>query len=327
MPIISAPHEFNEDHLYVDLSESLGIPLYLKCEGFNFSGSLKQKAAAEMVEAAEGAGVLTFGSILVESSSGNIGVALSVIAANKGYRFVCVTDSRCNVATQQLMKALGTEVHVITEPAADGGFLSARLAHVRSLCMSDRRYVWLNQYTNPNNWGAHYRSTAPDIARQFPALQVLFVGAGTTGTLMGCARWYREYQPTVSIVAVDSVGSAIFGGPEGPRLIPGIGAGIRPPLLDESIVDDIVLVPEAESIRACRQMASRGFLFGGSTGTVVAGASRWFAENPCGSRAPSAVAISADLGERYLSTVYDDAWLQNTYGLTAARISDAVAAR
>ena len=126
MSVISVPQAFNEDDLYVDLRPIFGRSLFLKCEGFNFAGSIKLKAAAEMVEAAERDGVLTPGSILVESSSGNLGVALSVIAASKGYRFLCVTDSRCNLSTRLLMEALGSQVHVIAEPDAAGGFLGAR---------------------------------------------------------------------------------------------------------------------------------------------------------------------------------------------------------
>ena len=116
MTIISVPQAFNEDDLYVDLRSILGQQLYLKCEGFNFAGSIKLKAAAEMVEGAERDGRLTPKSVLVESSSGNLGVALSMIAASKGYRFLCVTDSRCNLLTRLLMEALGSQVHVITEP-------------------------------------------------------------------------------------------------------------------------------------------------------------------------------------------------------------------
>jgi N-(2-amino-2-carboxyethyl)-L-glutamate synthase len=183
VPVISAPQAFNEDELYVDLRSIFGRALFLKCEGFNFAGSIKLKAANEMVETAERDGVLTPRSVLVESSSGNLGVALSIIAASKGYRFICVTDSRCNLPTRLLMEALGSQVHVIAEPDAVGGFLGARIEYVRRLCASDDRYVWLNQYTNPGNWQAHYRTTAPAIAREFPHLDVLFVGAGTTGTL------------------------------------------------------------------------------------------------------------------------------------------------
>ena len=129
-----------------------------------------------MVEAADRDGVLTPGSVLVESSSGNLGVALSMITASKGYRFLCVTDSRCNRSAKLLMEALGSQVHVMTEADPIGGLLGARLNYIRALCASDDRYVWLNQYANPGNWMAHYRTTAPAIARHFPQLDVLFVG-------------------------------------------------------------------------------------------------------------------------------------------------------
>ena len=312
MPVISAPEAFNEDDLFVDLRSTLGRSLFLKCEGFNFAGSIKLKSAREMVEAAKRDGLLSPSSVLVESSSGNLGVALSMIAASKGYRFMCVTDSRCNVATRLLMEALGSEVHVITKPDPVSGLLGARIDFIRTLCASDDRYVWLNQYTNPGNWKAHYRTTAPEIARQFPQLDVLFIGAGTTGTLMGCARYFREWHRPIRIVAVDSVGSVAFGGPPARRMIPGVGTGIRPPLLDESFVDEVIHVEEVDTIRVCRRLAGRGFLFGGSTGTVLSGAMGWLAQHPALDL--TAVAIAPDLGERYLDTIYQADWLQDHYG-------------
>jgi 2,3-diaminopropionate biosynthesis protein SbnA len=314
MSIVSFPQSFNVEDLYIDLQPIFGHSLFLKCEGFNFAGSIKLKAAAEMVEAAERDGVLKPGSILVESSSGNLGVALSMIAASKGYRFLCVTDIRCNRSTRLLMEALGSQVHVITEQDANGGgFLGARLAYVRALCASDDRYVWLNQYTNQNNWKAHYRTTAPAIARQFPHLDVLFVGAGTTGTLMGCARYFKEKHPSVRVVAVDTVGSVTFGGAPGRRMIPGLGMGVHPPLLDESFVDEVVMVEEPDTIRTCHRLARRGFLFGGSTGTVVSGAISWLNQHDERNEL-TAVTISPDLGERYLNTVYQPDWLKDVYG-------------
>jgi 2,3-diaminopropionate biosynthesis protein SbnA len=310
--IISTPQGFNEEELYVDLEPTFGQSLFLKCEGFNFAGSIKLKAATEMVEAAEREGVLMPGSVLVESSSGNLGVALSMIAASKGYGFLCVTDSRCNLSTKRLMQAFGSQVHVITEPADVGGFLGARINYVRALCASDDRYVWLNQYANPQNWKAHYRRTAPAIASQFPQLDVLFVGAGTCGTLMGCAHYFREWHRPVRVVAVDSVGSVTFGGEPARRMIPGLGMNVRPPMLDESYVDEVVRVEEADTIRTCHRLAGSGFLFGGSTGTVVSGAMGWLARN--GSQDLTAVAIAPDFGERYLDTVYQENWVQDLYG-------------
>ena len=324
MTVISVPQEFNVEELYVDLRSSFGRPLFLKCEGLNFAGSIKLKPAAEMVNAAEQAGRLTPRSILVESSSGNLGVALSMIAASKSYRFLCVTDSRCNLSTRLLMKALGGEVHLITEPDPESGFLGARLDYVRALCASDDRYLWLNQYANPGNWMSHYRTTAPSIARSFPDLDVLFVGAGTTGTLMGCARFFREWHRPVRIVAVDAAGSVTFGGAPGRRMIPGLGTSVRPQLLDESYVDEVMHIEEADTIRACHRLARTGFLFGGSTGTVVSGALDWLDRHD--RPGLTAVGIAPDLGERYIDTIYQANWVQALYGddaLGSSELSDA----
>jgi cysteine synthase A len=146
---------------------------------------------------------------------------------------------------------------------------------------------------------------------------VLFVGAGTTGTLMGCARFFNEWHRPVRIVAVDSVGSVAFGGASGRRMIPGLGTSVPPPLLDVSYVDELIRVEEADTIRACHRLASRGFLFGGSTGTVVSGAMGWLAEHDASGL--TAVAIAPDLGERYLDTVYQTNWLQDLYGTDVLR--------
>ena len=313
MTVISMPQDFNVDDLYIDLRPMSGHSLFLKCEGFNFAGSIKLKAASAMVEGAERSGVLRPGSVLVESSSGNLGVALSMIAASKGYGFVCVTDSRCNGSTRRLMEALGSQVHVITTPDEVTGFLGARLDYVRRLCAADARYVWLNQYENDENWRAHSRTTAPAIARHFPRLDVLFVGAGTTGTLMGCARFFRQWHRPVQVVAVDSVGSVTFGAQPARRMIPGLGTGVRPELLDESFVDDVVWVEEVDTVRACHRLARRGFLFGGSTGTVVSGAAGWLARNDPMEQL-TAAAIAPDLGERYLDTLYQSNWVSDLYG-------------
>ncbi|RJQ87278.1 2,3-diaminopropionate biosynthesis protein SbnA [Amycolatopsis panacis] len=312
MPVITVPESFNEDDLYVDLRWSFGYSLFLKCEGFNFAGSIKLKAATEMVDSAERDGLLRPDSILVESSSGNLGVALSMIAASRGYRFLCVTDSRCNLATRRAIEALGNEVHIITEPDPDDGFLGARIGHVRALCASDDRYVWLNQYSNANNWRAHYHRTGPEIAAAFPNLDVLFIGAGTTGTLMGCARYFRQWRRPVRVIAIDSVGSVTFGGPAGRRMLPGLGTSVRPQLLDESYVDEVIPVAETDAVRACHRLARNGFLFGGSTGTVVSGATGWLSTHD--THHLTAVAIAPDLGERYLDTIYQTNWLQGIYG-------------
>ncbi|MFG2611294.1 2,3-diaminopropionate biosynthesis protein SbnA [Streptomyces anulatus] len=304
--IIANPLDFNVEDLYVDLRQSVGCPIYLKCEGFNFAGSIKIKAAAAMVAVREERGELRAGGTIIESSSGNMGVALSIVAASRGYRFVCVTDVRCTLAARKTMEALGSEVHVVGEPDADSGYLGARLAYVRKLCEANAGYIWLNQYANEANWRGHYRTTGPEIAKVFPELDVLFIGAGTTGTLMGCARYFRENHPGVTVVAIDTVGSVTFGRPPGQRMIPGLGTSVRPPIFDASYADDVVYVEEAETIRMCHRLAGSGYLFGGSTGTVVSGAAIWMKEH--GRDDMTAVAVSPDFGGNYLDTIYNDEW-------------------
>lgn len=313
MPVISDPIQYAPEDVFVDLRSTFGRRLYLKCEGFNFAGSIKMKAAAQMVTAAELDGSLLPGSTLVESSSGNLGLALSIIAASRGYGFVCVTDARCNPSVRAMMELYGTRVEVITSPSPVGGLLGARIDYVKRLCAEDDRYVWLNQYANPDNWRAHYRTTAPAIAKSFPQLDVLFVGAGTTGTLMGCARYFREHAPRVRVVAVDAEGSVTFGSPARPRLIPGLGTSVRPQILDDSYIDDVVHVSEAETVQACHRMAANGFLFGGSTGTVVSGALRWLDIHTTDEEV-TALTIAPDLGERYLDSIYSGAWLREHFG-------------
>lgn len=287
--------------------------LYIKCEGFNFGGSIKMKVAAAMLAAAEQSGAIGEGSQLIESSSGNLGVALSVLAASKGIPFTCVTDQRCNSHHASGMRALGTQVIVVDEPDPEGGYLKARLDLVRRLCESDQSYVWLDQYNNQANWLAHYRSTAQVILSHFPNLDVLFVGVGTAGTAMGCLRYFRDNGHHARIVAVDSIGSVSFGSAPANRLIPGIGAGVSPPMLDPDAFDGVVLVDEKSTVRMCRALARQGLLFGGSTGTVVEGARAWLEQHDPG-KILRTVCISPDMGDRYLDTVYSDEWVAAHFG-------------
>ncbi|MGW4809453.1 2,3-diaminopropionate biosynthesis protein SbnA [Kitasatospora sp. NPDC004272] len=311
--IVSGAHELLDSDVYVDLRDTLGTNLLVKCEGFNFAGSVKLKAANWMVDAALQDGLLHPDSVLVESSSGNLGVALAVIAAARRLAFVCVTDPKCNPATVRLIEALGATVVVVDGATPDGSYLDARKRRVRELCAADPNHVWLNQYENPANWMAHRDTTAPQIDKRFPDLDVLFVGVGTGGTLTGCARYFRDRRPRVRIVAVDSTGSVNLGGAPGPRHIPGIGASVPMPLVDARLVDAVVRVPEEEALRTCRLLASRGLVLGGSTGTVVSGARQWLAEHDP-DQVLRAVCVSPDLGERYLDTIYDDAWATRHFG-------------
>jgi cysteine synthase A len=213
-----------------------------------------------------------------------------------------------------MMETLGAQVHIVSQPHPSYGLLGARIEHIRRLCAENPRFHWLNQYTNPNAWKAHYQSTAPAIARQFPHLDVLYIGAGTTGTLIGCARYYADHHPRTRIVAIDAEGSTSFGAPAARRMIPGLGTSITPPLLDTSFVHEVLHVSEPHTIRMCHALARHGFLLGGSSGTVVHGAANHLAAHYAHNPEITAVAIAPDLGERYLDTIYQTNWVHDLYG-------------
>jgi cysteine synthase A len=225
-----------------------------------------------------------------------------------------------------MMETLGARVHVITDPSPEGGLLGARMDYVRSQLAADERYVWLNQYSNPAAWQAHYKTTGPQIAAEFDNLDVVFVGAGTTGTLMGVARYFADHYPQVKVVAVDAAGSVTFGGPAKPRMIPGLGTSVRPAHTDESYLADVVMVEERDTVAACHTLAARGMMFGGSTGTVVSGATAWLNENDPNGELVS-VCLAPDMGERYLDTIYNSHWVADVYGdITTTADADLVAA-
>ncbi|MEU3510612.1 2,3-diaminopropionate biosynthesis protein SbnA [Streptomyces longwoodensis] len=301
------------DDVFLELRGALpGSSVFLKLEGMNPAGSVKLKSALGMVEDAESKGVLWPGGRIVESSSGSLGIALAVIAAARGYHFTCVTDPNVSAQSLALIRALGAEVVQVTQRDHNGGYLGTRISHIHRMTAADPGLVWLNQYANPANAQAHARRTATSILKNIGHVDVLIVGAGTTGTLMGCTRHFRAFSPWTRIVAVDTTGSVTFGGPPGLRHIPGLGTSRRPELCRPDQVDEVVLVDEPDAVRMCRRLArEHGLPAGGSTGSVLAALESIADRVPAGSRV---VALSPDMGDRYAKTIYDDMWVAATYG-------------
>ncbi|MEV6976018.1 2,3-diaminopropionate biosynthesis protein SbnA [Kitasatospora sp. NPDC093806] len=309
-------YELVHDDVFLDLGGFIpGVDLILKIEGLNPAGSIKLKTALALIEDAERRGVLRPGGSVIESSSGNLGVALSSVCAARGYAFTCVVDPNTSAQNLALMSAYGATVHLVDQRDANGGFLQSRIDHIQRRLAEDPDLLWLNQYANPANPRAHHDWTAAAIARAVPNPDFLFIGAGTTGTLMGCAEFFREHSPSTRIVAVDAEGSITFGHPAGRRYIPGLGTSRRPEVFRPGLVEDVELVPEREAVRMCRALArQRGLAPGGSTGSVLAAVARRRDRLPAGAKV---VAISPDSGERYLSTVYDDGWVAEKFGAPA----------
>lgn len=290
--------------------------VFLKLEGFNITGSIKVKAAIGLVEDLEHRGIATPGeTVIVESSSGNLGIALSLVCAVKGYEFICVTDPNTNRANIKGMELYGAKVVVVKERDAVGGFLGSRLKRIEQILQSEPNAVWLNQYANTANKNVHAEQTANEIAREFDKVDWMFVGSGTTGTLAGVSERLREVFPGIRIVAVEPTGSVTFGGQPGKRNIPGIGTSVRPKLADLCKPDRVVVVNEQRTVESCLAFAEDyHLLVGGSTGAVLAAIQQMSPEFSSGD---TIVAISPDLGEKYLDTIYDKNWVESVVGLKA----------
>jgi cysteine synthase A len=290
----------------------LGHEFYLKLESLNPAGSIKLKTAVGLVDDLQGRGLIKPDTVLIESSSGNLGVALAMICAERGIRFTCVVDPNSSAHNIRMMHSYGAEVIKVETADANGGFLGTRIALIRDKIMADPRYVWLNQYENAANPRAHARTTARSIGQRFGHVDYLFVGAGTTGTLMGCVQYFQRHHPQTRIIAVDSIGSVTFGTPAGKRFIPGLGTSQRPPIFNVEGIHALEMVPEAHTVAMSRLLArNKGLLVGGSTATVISAVHAWRERIAPGS---VVVALSPDWGDRYLDTLYDDDWVEQRFG-------------
>jgi 2,3-diaminopropionate biosynthesis protein SbnA len=301
------------DDLFLHLDGLVpGIRLILKIEGYNPAGSIKLKTAISLLDEAELAGRLGPGGRIIESSSGNLGIALASLSTIRGYEFTCVVDPNTSRQSIAQMRAFGAKVVEIDTPDANGGFLQSRIDYILARSKADPGLYWPNQYANQANPQAHHGRTAAAVAKEVPDVDVLYVGVGTSGTLVGCARYFRANAPGVRIVAVDAEGSVTFGFPSRRRHIPGLGTSRRPEILEPELADEVVLVSERDTVAMCRHVALRhGITVGGSTGSVLAAVAR--TRHSLGDGA-TVVAIGPDLGDRYLDTIYNDAWARDRFG-------------
>lgn len=300
------------DDVFVRLSGFVpNVGVLLKLEGLNPAGSVKLKTAAALVESAETDGRLGPGTRLIESSSGNLGIALAVVCAARGYSLTVVTDPNAARPAIRVMESLGAQVVEVTQRDTYGGYLRTRLDYIHRRLADEPHLVWLNQYANPANVRAHRERTALAVHKELGDLDALFVGAGTTGTLMGCVEYFAEHSPRTRIIAVDTVGSVTFGTAAAPRFIPGLGTSRRPEIFVESNAFEKVQIEEADTVAMCRLLARRyGLLAGGSTGTVLAAVRQLGPTLAPGGRV---AAISPDMGDKYLDTVYSDTWVTERY--------------
>lgn len=287
--------------------------LFAKLEGFNPGGSIKDRTAHSIIRNALESGIIAPGATIIESSSGNLGIGLAQICRYYGLRLICVVDPKTTSQNREILRTYGAEIDCVTEPhAVTGEFLQARLDRVQSLLDTIEGSFWPNQYANIYNPLAHHY-TMNEIAMELDGdIDYLFCAASTCGTLRGCAEYIREHGLKTQVVAVDAVGSVIFGGKPGKRLIPGHGAALRPRLFQPGLADECIHVSDLDCIVGCRRLVEReSILAGGSSGAVIMAIDLIKDKIPDAARC---VAILPDRGERYLDTIYSDDWVREHFG-------------
>jgi len=270
------------------LSPRPEVRLWAKLEGQNPTGSLKDRIARSMLEAAEASGELTPDRVILEPTSGNTGIALAMVARRKGYRLMVVMPENASPERVQLLELYGAEI--VFSPADAGTNGSIEVARRMA---EDPRYFMPFQYGNPANPEAHYEGTGAEIVRDLPEITHFVAGLGTGGTLMGVGRRLKEHDPGVRVIAAEpELGDSVYG-------LRSLEEGFVPPILDESLLDGKHLVAAGDALRATRLLAEREAIFAGiSSGAVLHVARK------VGERVPEGdiVCLLPDGGWKYLST-------------------------
>lgn len=271
-----------------------------KVEFFNPGGSVKDRIALSMLEAAEREGLLDADTVIIEPTSGNTGIALAMLAASRGYRLVLTMPETMSLERRKLMRAFGAEL--VLTPGAEG--MSGAVRRARELAAGYPKAFIPQQFENPANPEVHRRTTAEEIwADTGGRLDVFVAGVGTGGTVTGVGEVLKERLPELKVVAVEPAASPVLsGGQAGPHKIQGIGAGFVPEVLNRAVLDEVLTVTDEEAVETARRLAAEeGLLVGISAGAAVAGALRVAARPEMAGK--RLVVVLPDTGERYLSGV------------------------
>jgi cystathionine beta-synthase len=288
--------------------------LFLKLESQNPGGSIKDRIALSMIEAAERQGQLKPGGTIVEATAGNTGLALTLVGQAKGYKVLLVIPDKMSREKIQHIRAMGADVR-LTRSDVPHGHPEYYTDMAERLAQEIPGGFYVNQFANDANSEAHYRTTAPEIWEQVGGrLDAFVAGIGSGGTITGIARFLKSQNSSAQIILADPVGSTLAGlvnegvpGPEGSYTVEGIGQNFVPETADLNLIDRAYSIPDAEAIAVVRELLLKeGVLAGSSSGTLIAAALRWCREQ---TEAKQVVTLVCDTGAKYLSKVYNDAWL------------------
>jgi len=297
----------------IEMSEFENINLFTKIEAYNPTGSVKDRAASYILRKLLDSGEINQETTIIESTSGNFGVALSAYCKYYGLPFIAVVDPYITNINEMLIRANGAKLVKVQNPDSRGGYLLTRVQKVKELKQEIANSYWVNQYENPLNARAYYQSLGKELCFQIEEIDYIFLGVSSGGTITGVSQKIKENFPNAQVIAVDVEGSVIFGSESRKRFIPGIGSSMRPKILKNAPIDDFVIVDEVSTVNACYELLEKhNFFVGGSSGSVYAAVKRYFADRKL-SQPVNVVTIFADRGERYFTTIYNKEWLDNIF--------------
>lgn len=293
--------------------EKCPFNLYAKLELLNPGGSSKDRPATAIIRSGIADGSIRKDTIVVESSSGNMGIGMAQACLYYGLRFICVVDPKTTSQNIRLLRLYNAEIDLVRTPdPATGEYLPARLKRVQQLLQSTPSAFWPNQYGNPYNAMAHQQTMREIRTALNGRVDYVFCAVSTCGTLRGCADHIRSNALSTKLIAVDATGSVIFGRRAGRRLIPGHGASIVPQLFRSDLASEYIHVSDLDCVVGCRRLLAReALLAGGSAGGVLMAIDYLKTSIPKDS---ICVGIFADRGERYVDTIYSNDWVQEHFG-------------
>ncbi len=301
-------HLGNTPIISIKSKELNNIELYAKLEYYNPTGSVKDRAANYIIKKLLNLGKINKDTVIIESSSGNFGIALSVYCRKHELKFYCVIDPNITPVNEMIIKKLSTRTIKVTKPDSNGGYLLERIKKVEQLLANIYNSYWINQYANAYNAEAYYNTLGAELCNEINQIDYIFLGVSSGGTITGVSKKIKERHPNAKVVAVDVVGSVIFGGKPMKRHIPGIGSSMVPEILQQAKIDEVIQVDEMSTINMCYELLEKhSILAGGSSGSVFAAIKKYFSNKSFLNR-PKVVAIFPDRGDRYSSTIYNEEW-------------------
>lgn len=279
-------------------------------EAHNIAGSIKDKNAYYLIKKAESRGELKPGGTIIESSSGNLGIAFAVIGKKLGYKVHIVIDQKTSKSMRQLLKLYGAKTSEISNEFCDhaGSMQKARMDFATRLQKHTPDSWYACQHLNPDTADAHYYMTAPHLERNLDLnTDAVFIGVSTAGQLAGLSKYLKQKRPSLKIIAVDIKGSGVFTQKRSAYKITGLGLSFTPPAFNWDQLDRAYQASDELTISSCHYLSQKhGLFLGASTGTLYAAAQKWLSEQ---NESKNICIISSDGGERYLDTIYNDQWL------------------